>query len=268
MNPPQQEPDEEAPREKAPREKRVRPDSDFSTCVAAFLEGRVIVHPHGVAVYENDRWTEVTRQDGLHRVLKRAALEIFTVDTESKLRVKHGKVAIERYTRPWHRVKAHDFLTSLRMEVSADLAGDEPVFNGNRHLLAFANGKVYDFKRGQLVDAHPGMLMKWQVPWPMEELHSKSMREYRAVVSDIVRYWRESKPSRPDLQVVREQLDDDEAEPRMLHLGKADLLERYTAAAKGLEYTRTRLRALRNNVDTLIYKEPGRTPPTHHLELV
>ncbi len=234
--------------------KLVCPDADFAVCVAMRLENRVVVHPGGVAVFDGGKWGHVNKTDGLHEIVKKAAQKILVTNGATTY-LHNGKRCVKHGNKSWLRVRTHEFLTTLRMEVSAALNGQEPTFNVHRHLMPFSNGRVYDFQRDRLVEQHPNMMIEWQVPWPMEELDTPQMREYRTVVKDVVAHWTEKKPTRPDLQIIREETEEDDGEPKIVSLGVSDLVNRFRKAATDIEYLRVRLSALCNNIDTLIYKE-------------
>ena len=151
----------------------------------------------------------MSRVEGLHDLVKTAAHHVLVLD-KTKTSLRGGKRSVVRGDLVWARSKTNDFLTSLRMEVAADLHGPEPVFNANRYLLAFKNHKVYDFNRLVVADVHPRMFVHWVIPWDLTEIDTPAMREYRSAAEAVVSYWRTEKPVRPDLQMVSEEQDDEE----------------------------------------------------------
>jgi len=77
------------------------------------------------------------------------------------------------------------------------------MWNAQRHLLAGNNGKTLNCDTGKLVETHWGMYNTMTLPWALTEWEHPCAREYRAVVGNIIKYWKEVKPSRPDLQIIR-----------------------------------------------------------------
>ena len=158
----------------------------------------------------------------------------------------------------------------MRLEVVADLyQSTVPIFDSHRHLLACNKGFTIDTKTGKLTPTRPSMLNTKILDWPFHEWKHPCAAEYRQVVSDIIAHWANNPKGKPDLQMIRGEVPDDAQEdPPVLHWGVPELERRARQAFSKIEYLKTRLDALRGDVDQLIYKEQWLTRiigAVHHL---
>ena len=231
------------------------PHTDCALLVSATLEGTVLVTDgHALACCPQTRkWEKVSKQEGLHKVVKAAMLGMFKSGSVRRM-VKHGELAMVRSGFAVHWAKDHGVITTVRQEVASDLySANSPECDTRRNLLAFCNGKVLDTNTGRVMDTQPGHLISRIVPWALEELDSQVLDEFRKVAAEVQEWWKTA--ARPDLQEIKEFAEEGDAEPIVVWAGNPELLKKMLKVVKSDDYLNIRLTLCGGDLDLLLYKE-------------
>jgi hypothetical protein len=232
------------------------PETDFAQLVAAELECTTLVHGSNAYHFNGIKWQKIDKENGMHHVVKHTAARIFRSKGD-KACVKHGKWKFQTDGLTLPFVKLRHFLTTIRNEVVSDLhVMSLPEFDARPNLLTGSNGKTVNCQTSTITDTHYSTYITKCLSWPLAEWSHPRRAEYRALVKDIIAFWK--KAPRPDLQIVRGEPaedDDEDKEPEIICFGNPELQQRARTIFGTVEYLRLRLQACRGNVDLCIYKE-------------
>ena len=139
------------------------------------------------ATFRSDQRASQPCQDRRPKVFGRLATHL-----------KHGKWVFNIGGGQPAWVKLHGFLTTMRLEVGADLHQSTlPIFDSARHPLFGDNGVTIDKKTGQLTPTRPSMLNTKILGWPIHEWEHPRAAAYRQVVSDIIAHWANNRADDP-----------------------------------------------------------------------
>ena len=165
-------------------EKPITTHLDFARVVAAELEGVVFLYDNTLTRFNGRHWTTETKcVDLAHNVCRDALLTSFG---DVSVVYEHGKARFHvEFERP--RLREHSFLANVRQEIIPSLAVKPPLLDTRRYLLAFNDGRCWNFKENKLVAAGPVHCASAYVPWTPDRIMTHAGAQ--SFVDDCMHVW-------------------------------------------------------------------------------
>ena len=215
--------------------------TDYALVVAALTEGQVVLSSGMLyATGPSGLWIKSSANETLHNYVRDQLEHIFGY---KRLTYRNGKVGYVNQISQPKRLKDHGFLTSVREEVKAHIAGTPPILNERRELLAFADGTVYNFKTNEVCQCQSDMNISQHLPFAYGEYNVGLQAAWEEVIAEVTEYWRSG-----GLDLCPEPTSDGP-----LQFGNPSLAEKVRRVARKCEYLDTVLGICSDNVDEMLY---------------
>lgn len=139
--------------------------TDFALVLAACLEQRIIINKEVHVFDKHKRLWSVISDKGLPGFISEAVQDIWG---ERSVRFRRGvEMPLEHANA---KLKDHGWLAKVRMETQALLCGSPAEYNLKRNLMAFADGRVYNWDTNRVQPGEPWMNIRFALPYKLKDL--------------------------------------------------------------------------------------------------